>query len=177
MSAPLYRSVMEELPQLINDNDLHISQLVLTLLCTVMDVSPNSIVEVWIYVSLCNLVNLSGYSSASQDTYPCLISFFFYNFCSYTVTSSIESPSRLSPHTSPPFNSPHLSPHTSPPYYSPHLSPYTSLPSTPHSGAVVLCSQCPPAGALLSAARQCPDCLPPVLQQAGHSWALRAGLP
>ena len=34
MSAPLYRSVIEELPQLINDNDLHISQLVLTLLCT-----------------------------------------------------------------------------------------------------------------------------------------------
>ena len=49
MSAPLYRSVLEELPQLISDNDLHISQLVLTLLCTVMDVSPNSIVEVWIY--------------------------------------------------------------------------------------------------------------------------------
>lgn len=46
MTPPLFTSVLEELPVLINDNDLHISQLVLTLLCTVMEVSPGSISEV-----------------------------------------------------------------------------------------------------------------------------------
>ncbi len=48
---------MEELPVLINDNDLHISQLVLTLLCTVMDVSPKSISEVKGHI-LPNTLNL-----------------------------------------------------------------------------------------------------------------------
>ena len=46
MTGPLYKAVMEEIPTLISDNDLHISQLVLTLLCTVMNVSPASIIEV-----------------------------------------------------------------------------------------------------------------------------------
>lgn len=46
MTSPLFTAVLEELPVLINDNDLHISQLVLTLLCTVMAVSPQSISEV-----------------------------------------------------------------------------------------------------------------------------------
>lgn len=50
MTGPLYKAVMEEIPTLISDNDLHISQLVLTLLCTVMNVSPASIIEVRSYV-------------------------------------------------------------------------------------------------------------------------------
>ena len=46
MNEVLYRIVMDELPVLISDSDLHISQLVLTLLGTVMDISPNSIRQV-----------------------------------------------------------------------------------------------------------------------------------
>ena len=49
MTGPLYKAVMEEIPILISDNDLHISQLVLTLLCTVMNVSPESIIEVILF--------------------------------------------------------------------------------------------------------------------------------
>ncbi len=43
MTTPLIASVLDELSGLINDSDLHISQLVLTLLCTIMTVSPASI--------------------------------------------------------------------------------------------------------------------------------------
>ena len=43
VTATLYKAVLEELPVLICDNDLHISQLVLTLLCTIMDVNPECI--------------------------------------------------------------------------------------------------------------------------------------
>lgn len=43
VTAALYKAVLEELPVLICDNDLHISQLVLTLLCTIMDVNPECI--------------------------------------------------------------------------------------------------------------------------------------
>lgn len=43
MTAALYKAVLDELPILICDNDLHISQLVLTLLCTIMDVNPECI--------------------------------------------------------------------------------------------------------------------------------------
>lgn len=43
VTAALYKAVLEELPMLICDNDLHISQLVLTLLCTIMDVNPECI--------------------------------------------------------------------------------------------------------------------------------------
>ena len=46
MTFDLYKAVMDELPVLISENDLHISQLVLTLLCTIMDISPASIAEV-----------------------------------------------------------------------------------------------------------------------------------
>lgn len=46
MDELLYKIVMEELAVLISDTDLHISQLVLTLLGTVMDISPASIKEV-----------------------------------------------------------------------------------------------------------------------------------
>lgn len=43
VTANLYKAVLDELPVLICDNDLHISQLVLTLLCTIMDVNPECI--------------------------------------------------------------------------------------------------------------------------------------
>ena len=43
VTAALYKAVLDELPMLISDNDLHISQLVLTLLCTIMDVNPECI--------------------------------------------------------------------------------------------------------------------------------------
>ena len=46
LTTELYQTALEELPALISDNDLHISQLVLTLLCTVMEVSPGSVVTV-----------------------------------------------------------------------------------------------------------------------------------
>ncbi len=46
MTTPLITTVLDELPGLISDSDLHISQLVLTLLCTVMAVSPAAIVGV-----------------------------------------------------------------------------------------------------------------------------------
>lgn len=43
VTTALYKAVLDELPVLICDNDLHISQLVLTLLCTIMDVNPDCI--------------------------------------------------------------------------------------------------------------------------------------
>ena len=43
VTAALYKAVLDELPVLICDSDLHISQLVLTLLCTIMDVNPECI--------------------------------------------------------------------------------------------------------------------------------------
>ena len=46
MNEALYKTVMDELAVLISDGDLHISQLVLTLLGTVMNISPSSIREV-----------------------------------------------------------------------------------------------------------------------------------
>ena len=46
LTTDLYKTALAELPALISDNDLHISQLVLTLLCTVMEVNPGSIVTV-----------------------------------------------------------------------------------------------------------------------------------
>lgn len=46
LTTELYQTALEELPALISDNDLHISQLVLTLLCTVMEVSPSSVVTI-----------------------------------------------------------------------------------------------------------------------------------
>ena len=46
MNEGLYKAVMDELAVLISDSDLHISQLVLTLLGTIMDISPASIKEV-----------------------------------------------------------------------------------------------------------------------------------
>ena len=46
LTTELYQTALEELPALISDNDLHISQLVLTLLCTVMEVSPGSVVTI-----------------------------------------------------------------------------------------------------------------------------------
>lgn len=46
VTGALYVAVLDELPVLINDSDLHISQLVLTLLCTVMDVNPKCMGEV-----------------------------------------------------------------------------------------------------------------------------------
>lgn len=46
MNEELYKTVMDELAVLISDSDLHISQLVLTLLGTVMDISPSSIKEI-----------------------------------------------------------------------------------------------------------------------------------
>ncbi len=46
MTTPIITTVLDELPGLISDSDLHISQLVLTLLCTVMTVSPAAIVGV-----------------------------------------------------------------------------------------------------------------------------------
>ena len=42
MEGELIGIVLQELPPLISDNDLHISQQVLTLLCTVMEVNPSS---------------------------------------------------------------------------------------------------------------------------------------
>ena len=51
MNEGLYKAVMDELAVLISDSDLHISQLVLTLLGTVMDVSPASIKEVCVQLS------------------------------------------------------------------------------------------------------------------------------
>lgn len=42
-----YKAVLDELPPLISDMDLHISQLVLILLCTIMDISPKSITQVF----------------------------------------------------------------------------------------------------------------------------------
>ena len=51
MNEALYKAVMDELPVLISDSDLHISQLVLTLLGTVMDISPTSIKEVFLVLS------------------------------------------------------------------------------------------------------------------------------
>ena len=46
MNEVLYKTVMDELAVLISDSDLHISQLVLTLLGTIMEISPASIKEV-----------------------------------------------------------------------------------------------------------------------------------
>jgi cullin-associated NEDD8-dissociated protein 1 len=46
MNEALYKTVMHELAVLISDGDLHISQLVLTLLGTVMNISPSSIREI-----------------------------------------------------------------------------------------------------------------------------------
>lgn len=46
MTPELYKAVMDELPPLISDNDLHVSQLVLTLLCTVMETNPQSILTI-----------------------------------------------------------------------------------------------------------------------------------
>ena len=40
-----YKAVLDELPPLISDMDLHISQLVLLLLCTIVDISPKSITQ------------------------------------------------------------------------------------------------------------------------------------
>ena len=42
-----YKAVLDELPPLISDMDLHISQLVLLLLCTIVDISPKSITQVF----------------------------------------------------------------------------------------------------------------------------------
>ena len=50
MAPPLINAVLDELPGLINDSDLHISQLVLTLLCTMMDVRPEAIAGVRIHI-------------------------------------------------------------------------------------------------------------------------------
>ena len=51
MNEGLYKAVMDELVVLLSDSDLHISQLVLTLLGTIMDISPASIKEVCVQLS------------------------------------------------------------------------------------------------------------------------------
>ena len=57
LSEQLIDCVMSELPALISDADLHISQHVLTLLCVVMDTSPSNMASVSIILyCLCVLV-------------------------------------------------------------------------------------------------------------------------
>lgn len=75
VTAALYKAVLEELPMLICDNDLHISQLVFTLLCTIMDVNPECIPAVQEHI-LPNALKLV-LSSLLQGSAMCACLLFF----------------------------------------------------------------------------------------------------
>ena len=122
MNEELYKVVMDELAVLISDTDLHISQLVLTLLGTVMDNSPSSIKEVslipiFLFSSLFPSLSLSLPLSLSPSSLP--------HSPSLPPSSLPLSPSPSLPSSFPPPPSPSLPP-SSP--FSPSLTP--SLP--PH---------------------------------------------
>ena len=75
VTAALYKAVLSELAVLINDSDLHISQLVLTLLCTVMEVNPDCVVDMkeQILPSTLNLVLSSLLQGSAMSA--CLLFF------------------------------------------------------------------------------------------------------
>ena len=128
MNEVLYKIVMDELPVLISDSDLHISQLVLTLLGTVMDISPNSIrqvlcscmymhVHVYVYmcacvhVCMCACVHVCMCACVHVCVHVCVhacMYMYMYSVYSCLRPLQLKHSSPLTPHPSP------LTPHSSP---------------------------------------------------------------